>query len=108
MLLVVCTIVMIGASVFLLVPFFRNQVVQIAEEELILYIFGKRIVLRAENFVGLVCRKNSVISYRFLKGQRGYQVTPHAYRNAEKLREMLSGMLGVDDEVARSTRPRGV
>ena len=108
LLLEVCSIVMIGASVFLLVPFFRNQVVQIAEEELILYIFGKRIVLRAENFVGLVYRKNGVTSYRFLKGQRGYQVTPHAYRNAEKLREMLSRMVGVDDEVARSTRPRGV
>ena len=106
LLLVVCSIVMIGASVFLLVPFFRNQVIQITEEKLILHVFGRTTELRAENFVGLVCRKNGVISYRFSKGRRGYQVTPHAYHNAEKLREMISRMVGVDDRVALSTRRR--
>ena len=97
MLLVVCSIVMIGVSVFLLVPFFRNQVIQISEEKLILYAFGKTTELRVENFIGPVCRKNGVIPYRFSKGWRGYQVTPHAYYNGEKLREMISRMVGVDD-----------
>jgi hypothetical protein len=106
-LLVVCSIVMIGISVFLLVPFFRNQVVQIDEEKLILHAFGKTTELRAENFIGLVCRRNGVISYRFSKGWRGYQVTPHAYYDAEKLREMISSMVGVDDKVALSTGRRG-
>ena len=105
-LFLVCSIVMSGASVFLLVPFFRNQVIHIADRKLILHIFGKATELRAENFVGLVCRKNGVISYRFSKGRRGYQVTPHAYYNAEKLREMLSRMVGVDDRVALATRRR--
>lgn len=106
LLLVMCSIVMTGISVFLLVPFFRNQVVQIDEGKLVLRAFGKTIELRAENFIGLVCRRNGVISYRFSKGWRGYQVTPHAYHNAEKLREMLSRMVGVDDRVALSTRRR--
>ncbi len=97
LLLVVCSIVMIGVSVFLLVPFFRNQIIQIGDEKLILYFFGKTTELRAENFTGLVCRKNGVISYRFSKGWRGYQVTPHAYYNGEKLRGMISRMVGVDD-----------
>lgn len=107
-LLLVCSIVMIGASAFLLVPFFRNQIIHIADGKLILHIFGKTTELRAENFVGLVWRKNGVISYRFSKGRRGYQVTPHAYYHADKLQEMLDRMVGVEDEVARSTRPRGV
>jgi hypothetical protein len=102
----VCSIFIIGASVFLLVPFFRNQVIQIADERIILHAFGKTTELRAENFLGLVCRKNGVISYRFSKGRRGYQVTPHAYYNAEKLREMISRMVGVDGRVALSTRRR--
>lgn len=78
-------VVPIGLSIFLLMPFFRNQVVEVVGRTIVVHTFGSKSILAVENLDSICRSKDGATSYRFSKGGRQYQVTPDVYTDSEAM-----------------------
>ena len=79
----ICDVVTIGLSIFILMPFFRNQVVEVVGQSIIIHAFGKKNSLTADNLDSISRSMDGATSYRFSKDGRRYQVTPNVYTDSE-------------------------
>src|SRR6266567_1125953 len=66
----VCDVVATGLSVFILYPFFRNQVVEIVDESIIVHNFRKKNALTIDDWEMTRRDKHGNTSYYFLKDGR--------------------------------------
>ena len=81
----ICAVAAIGLAVFILVPVFRNQVVEIINDSIIVNTFGERNYLTIDNLTGIRRNKDGTNSYRFSKQGSRFQVTPCGYSDKEKM-----------------------
>ena len=75
----------IGLSVFILVPVFRNQVVEIINDSIIIHAFREKSYLTIDNLTEIRRNKDGSNSYRFSKQGVRFQVTPSGYSDKEKM-----------------------
>jgi hypothetical protein len=80
-----CDLAAIGLSVFLLFPFFRNQVVEIVGDSIIVYNFGKKCTLNIDNLQMIRLGKDGTTSYLFSKAGKYYYVIPNIYTDSETM-----------------------
>jgi hypothetical protein len=81
----VCAVVAIGLSVFILVPVFRNQIVEIINDSIIVHAFGEKNYLTIDNLTEIRPNKDGTNSYRFTKQGKRFQVTPSGYSDKDKM-----------------------
>ena len=81
---------------FLIIPVIKNQVVDVKNNGIIVYNFGKSFELRFENLLEVVFRKRGAISYRFQKGAYHFQITPFAYYDGELLQAKFESLFKRD------------
>jgi len=81
----VCVVVAIGLSAFILVPVFRNQIVEVINDSIIVHTFGEKNYLTIDNLTGIRHNKDGSNSYRFTKQGKRFQVTPSGYSDKEKM-----------------------
>lgn len=81
----ICDVVAIGLSVFILVPVFRNQIVEVINDSIIVHAFGEKNYLTIDNLTGIRHNKDGSNSYRFTKQGNRFQVTPSGYSDKEKM-----------------------
>jgi len=81
----VCDVVAVGLSAFILVPVFRNQIVEVINDSIIVHTFGEKNYLTIDNLTGIRHNKDGSNSYRFTKLGKRYQVTPSGYSDKEKM-----------------------
>ena len=91
----ICDVIAIGLSVFLLMPFFRNQVVEVVDKSITIRTFGKARTLTADNLESISRSKDGATSYRFSKDGRRYQVTPDVYTNSEIMLEEFAQIFDI-------------
>jgi hypothetical protein len=80
-----CDVAAIGLSVFILVPVFRNQMVEVINDSIIVHAFGEKNYLTIDNLTGIRHNKDGSNSYRFTKQGNRFQVTPSGYSDKEKM-----------------------
>jgi len=77
-------------AVYQLVPMFRNQIVEVVENSIIISSFGKKTTLTKADLESIEYHNNCIASYQFNKGNRYYQITPIAYTNgSDMLQEFI-------------------
>ena len=81
----ICAVVAIGLAIFILVPVFRNQVVEVINDSIIVHTFGERNYLTLDNLTEIRRNKDGSNSYRFSKQGNRFQVTPSGYSDKEKM-----------------------
>ena len=81
----ICSALAIGLAVFILVPVFRNQVVEIINDGIIVQAFGEKNYLNIDNLVEIRRNKDGSNSYRFSKNGIRFQVTPSGYSDKVKM-----------------------
>jgi len=87
-------ILLTGLFFFMLMPLLRNQRLLITGKEIRLYSFGRRIGLSfSENLREIVVRQSEIVSYRFEKDARFYQISPRAYYESEILKKILAKLM---------------
>ena len=79
----ICAVAAFGLAVFILVPVFRNQVVEIINDSIIVDIFGERNYLTIDHLTEIRRKKDGTNSYRFTKQGSRFQVTPYGYSDKE-------------------------
>jgi hypothetical protein len=66
-------------SVYQLMPVFRNQIVEITPDGIIISSFGKKTELTKAHLYNIEYNHTCIASYQFNQGKQYYQVTPAAY-----------------------------
>ena len=79
----ICAVAAIGLAVFILVPVFRNQIVEIINDSIIVDTFGERNYLTVDHLTEIRRKKDGTNSYRFSKQGSRFQVTPYGYSDKE-------------------------
>ena len=87
-------LIFFGIFVFLIIPVIKNQVVDVRDNGIIIYNFGKGFELGSEDLFEVVSRKGGALSYRFQKGTYRFQITPCVYYNSELLQEKFCNLFG--------------
>jgi hypothetical protein len=82
-----------GIFIFFIFPVFKNQVVAVKDNCIVLYSFGKGCDLSRDDLLEIVNRGGGIFSYRFKKGTSHFQISPHAYHNGEILENKLNDIL---------------
>jgi hypothetical protein len=91
---VLLALVTVVISIYLLGPFFRNPVVDIIDDAIILHSFWKKHELASENFYGIVHHKDGGISYQFSKGKGLFHVTPKGYYDGDDMQIIFNKIFG--------------
>ena len=91
---VLLALVTVVISIYLLGPFFRNPVVDIIDDAIILHSFWKKHELASENFYGIVHHKDGGISYQFSKGKGLFRVTPKGYYDGDDMQIIFNKIFG--------------
>jgi hypothetical protein len=81
----VCAVAAIGLSIFILVPVFRNQVVEVINNSLIVHTFREKTYLTIDHLTEIRRNKDGSNSYRFTKQGDRFQVTPSGYSDKEQM-----------------------
>ena len=66
-------------AVYQLVPVFRNQIVEIVSDGIIISSFGKKTAISKADLYNVEYHHTCIASYQFNQGKRYYQITPIAY-----------------------------
>lgn len=75
-------------------PFLKNQKLLIEGNNLIIFTFGKKNRLRfSEDIEELVVKDNEIVSFRFNKDGKYYQISPDAYYDSTDLKEIFKKLL---------------
>ncbi len=83
-------LIFFGIFVFLIFPVIKNQVVDVKNNGIIIYNFGKGFELGSDDLFEVVRRKGGTLSYRFQKGSYPFQISPCNYYNDKLLQEKFS------------------
>jgi hypothetical protein len=77
--LFILLIVLSGIFIFMFMPVLKNQKLIISGEEVIIFSFGKKNSLKfSKDLEEIVVKENEIVSYRFNKKGKHYQVSPEA------------------------------
>jgi hypothetical protein len=87
-------LIFFGVFVYLIVPVIKNQVVDVKDNSIIIYNFGKGFELGSDDLFEIVSRKGRALSYRFQKGTYRFQISPCGYYNGKLLQEKFSNLFG--------------
>ncbi len=90
-------LIFFGIFVFLIFPVIKNQVVDVKNNGIIIYNFGKGFELGSDDLFEVVRRKGGALSYRFQKGIY-FQISPCGYYNDKLLQEKFSNLFGGFDK----------
>jgi len=92
--LLISLFVLFGIFVFLFMPLLKNQKVMLSGRKLILFTFGKKNSLDiTKDLEEIVVHEDEVISYRFEKDGKYFQLSPSSYYEGEELKENLESTL---------------
>jgi len=81
------------AFLILSVPFLKNQKITVTNSGIQISSFGKVSDLTFYEDLNEVVVKNSeIVSYRFEKSGKHYQISPHAYHEADELERIFSNL----------------
>ena len=73
-------ILLVGMFVILFMPFLKNQKLIVSGEDIDLFTFGRtNKLLFCKHLKEIVVKQNEILSYRFEKDGKYYQVSPGAY-----------------------------
>lgn len=106
----ICDAMAIGLSIFILIPVFRNQVVEIINDSITVQTFRTKNYLTIDNLTGIRRNKDGSNSYRFAKHGNRFQITPYGYSDQGSMSQEFErifdkpGRKGKPDGVRRSTR----
>ncbi len=91
MIFYVSLLFLIAIFIILFVPFLKNQKIIVNNEDILLFTFGRisRLVF-CENLREIVVKEKRIVSYRFEKNGRHYQISPRAYYDSEELESLFS------------------
>jgi hypothetical protein len=81
-------------SVYQLMPVFRNQIVEITSDGIIISSFGKKTVLTKANLHNIEYNHTCIASYQFNLGKQYYLVTPAAYTNGIDMLQEFKRIFG--------------
>ena len=87
-------------SIYLLGPFFRNPIVDIVEDAIVLHSFWKKYKLLPDDLDEIVHHKNGGISYQFSTDESFFRVTPKGYYNGEEMQIVFDKIFGNKNPVA--------
>ena len=91
-------LIFFGIFVFLIIPVIKNQVVDVKDNGIIIYNFGKGFELGSDDLFEVARRKGGALSYRFQKGTYRFQISPCAYYNAKLLQDKFSNFFSGFDK----------
>ena len=91
-------LIFFGIFVFLIFPVIKNQVVDVKNNGIIIYNFGKCFELGSDDLFEVARRKGGALSYRFQKGIYRFQISPCGYYNDKLLQEKFSNFFGGFDK----------
>lgn len=89
---VVLALVVAVIAIYLLGPFFRNAVVDIIDNIIILHSFWNKYELSFENLDTIVHHKDGGISYQFSVDDGLFQITPKGYQNGEEMQVIFDNI----------------
>jgi len=91
--LYVSLIILVGMFVFLFMPFLKNQKLIVSDEDINLFTFGRinRLIF-CQHLTEIVVKENEIVSYRFEKSGKYYQVSPGAYYDSEELQLLFNDL----------------
>jgi len=86
-------ILLVGVFVFLFMPFLKNQKLIVSDEDINLFTFGRinRLIF-CKHLTEIVVKENEIVSYRFEKSGKYYQVSPGAYHDSEELNLLFNDL----------------
>ena len=86
-------ILLVGMFVFLFMPFLKNQKLIVSGKDINLFTFGRtnRLVF-CKHLKEIVVKQNEILSYRFEKDGKYFQVSPGAYYDREELKLLFNGL----------------
>ena len=86
-------ILLVGMFVILFMPFLKNQKLIVSGENINLFTFGRinRLVF-CKHLEEIVIKQNEIISYRFEKDGKYFQVSPGAYYDSEELKLLFNDL----------------
>jgi hypothetical protein len=86
-------IFLVGMFIFLFMPFLKNQKLIVSDEDIKLFTFGRmNKLLFCQHLREIVVKENEIVSYRFEKSGKHYQVSPGAYYDSEVLRLLFADL----------------
>ena len=91
-------LIFFGIFVFLIIPVIKNQVVDVEDNGIVIYNFGKGFELGSDDLFEVVRRKGGALSYRFQKGTYRFQISPCGYYNGKLLQDKLRNFFGEFDK----------
>ena len=91
--LYVSLIFLVGMFIFLFVPFLKNQKLIVSDEDIRLFTFGRisRLIF-CKHLKEIVVKDDEIISYRFEKNGKYYQISPGAYYASEELKLLFNNL----------------
>ena len=81
----IASIVFFAITIYLIVPFLRNQIVETFDNHIIVYSFGNKVKLTLYDLTEIYSHGGNVNSYKFSKINWHYQITPKAYKDFNKM-----------------------
>lgn len=86
-------ILLVGMFVILFMPFLKNQKLIVSGEDIDLFTFGRtNKLLFCKHLKEIVVKQNEILSYRFEKDGKYYQVSPGAYYDSEELKLLFTDL----------------
>lgn len=82
-------------AIYQLGPVFRNQVVEIVSDGIIISTFGKKTALTKADLYNIEYHHNCIASYQFNQGEQYYQITPIAYTNGIDMLQEFKRLFGI-------------
>ena len=93
MILGVPLVFLIAIFIFLFFPFIKNQQIIINNEGIRVFTYGRvNRLMFCKHLKEIVVKDNEVISYRFEKKGRYFQISPRAYYDGEALASLFSAL----------------
>ncbi len=85
---------LIGIFLVLFIPYMRNQKVIIENDVIKITHFGKIDTLSfEENLIGIVEKNEEIVSYRFNKCGKWFQISPSAYSNSSEMENIFKELI---------------
>jgi hypothetical protein len=88
----ISALIFFGIFVYLIIPVIKNQMVDVKNNGIIIYNFGKGYELGSDDLFEIVSRKGGALSYRFQKGTYRFQISPCGYYNGKLLQEKFCNL----------------
>jgi hypothetical protein len=99
----VASLIFFGIFIFFVFPVLKNQVVDVHDNHIVLYSFGKGYELSPDNLIEVAVRDSGIVSFRFEKGTSRFQISPCSYYCSETLERKLNGIFSFDGRNCRTS-----